>query len=77
MKRYVDVIAHFDANGNMRPIKIIWDESLTLEIDRIVDIRNAASLKAGGAGVRYTCRIRGALRYLFYDNGTWFVEVRD
>ncbi len=74
MKRYVNIVASFDTQGNIRPLKILWSDELTLEIDSISDIRPAASLKAGGAGLRYTCRIHGCQRYLFYENGAWFVE---
>ena len=41
-----------------------------------VDIRRAASLKAGGLGWRYTCRIHGQERCLYReDDGRWFVEM--
>lgn len=77
MKRYIEVTAAFDTEGNLRPLSIRWDETLTLEIDRISDIRPAASLKAGGAGIRYTCFIRGHQRYIFYEDGAWFVEGKE
>jgi hypothetical protein len=32
------------------------------------------SLKGGGLGIRYTCRIRGKQVYLFDEEGKWFVE---
>jgi hypothetical protein len=44
----------------------------------IVDRRRAASLKAGGVGIRYTCLICGGQHYLFYEeNYKWFVEAVD
>ena len=40
-----------------------------LRVDR------CASLKAGGAGIRYVCRILGQRVELFYEeNGFWFVN---
>ena len=37
----------------------------------------AASLKAGGAGIRYTCIVDGKESHLFYeDNNMWFMEER-
>lgn len=45
------------------------------EIDRVLDIRQAAALKVGGCGLRYTCRIRGQQTYLFLDEDRWFVEA--
>ena len=37
----------------------------------------AAATKAGGEGMRYTCRIRGQETYLFECEGRWFVEAKD
>ena len=44
----------------------------------MIDIRNAASLKVGGNGIRYTVRILGKQTYIFYDNNEckWFVEAK-
>ncbi|MBQ8538686.1 MAG: hypothetical protein IJ433_03445 [Ruminococcus sp.] len=74
MKQYVSVTATFDADGNILPLKINWDDGRTFEIDRITDIRYAASLKAGGAGIRYTCRIKQIEKYLFLEDNRWFVN---
>ncbi len=73
-KKFIDVIAYYDSDGNISPLIIRWENGEEYEIDKITDIRNAASLKSGGAGVRYTCRIRGQLRYLFLDDNRWFIE---
>lgn len=75
MKRLINVVATFDTEGNIKPNRIIWDDFLTFEIDSITDIRRAASLKAGGTGIRYTCRIHGQTKYIFLDNGVWFVNI--
>lgn len=74
LKKYIEVIAKFGISGDIIPIKIIWDDGHEFEIDRILDIRPAASLKAGGAGIRYTCRIYGKERFLFLEESRWFVE---
>lgn len=74
MKQYVSVTATFDADGNILPLKINWDDGRTFEIDRITDVRYAASLKAGGAGIRYTCRIKQTEKYLFLEDNRWFVN---
>ena len=42
-------------NDNIRPVSIGWEDGRIFEIDRIPDIRKAASLKAGGPGIRYIC----------------------
>ena len=73
-KRYVDVFARFDTDGRIIPIKINWYDGTVLFVDKVVDIRRAASLKAGGAGIRYTCRINNQETYLFLEENKWFVE---
>lgn len=75
MKQFVSVEAKFDTDGNLLPLCICWEDGRKFEIDRITDIRYAASLKSGGTGLRYTCRIRNQIRYLFLDDNRWFIEV--
>ena len=74
-KVYVRVNADFTEEGELIPRYIVWEDGRKYEIDRVTDIRRAASLKAGGCGIRYTCMILGGEHYLFYeDNMKWFVE---
>ena len=58
-KTYVDVLARFDAAGKVTPIRIKWEDGRVFPVDRVLDVRRAASLKGGGLGVRYTVRILG------------------
>ncbi len=74
-KTYVGVIAEYDESGNIKPLSMKWKDSRVFEIDHILDVRQAASLKAGGQGIRYTCRICGKSVYLFCDEGRWFLET--
>lgn len=78
-KVFVEVTAQFDTEGNMKPLSVKWEDGRVFEIDGILDIRRAASLKAGGQGTRYTCRILGKATYLFFDNleNRWFVEGKE
>lgn len=73
-KVYVEVTARFDTLGNLTPLSITWEDGTVYKIDRILDQRRAASLKVGGIGMRYTCRILGRETYLFYEEPRWFVE---
>lgn len=74
-KVYVDVMAEFSKDGKIIPRSIRWEDGTEYEIQRIKDCRRAASLRAGGVGLRYTCVISGQDKYLFYeDNNMWFVE---
>ncbi|GFI62178.1 hypothetical protein IMSAG049_01351 [Clostridiales bacterium] len=76
-KIYVEVNVTFSADGKITPNSLKWGDGRVYDIDRIIDVRRAASLKAGGQGMRYTCRIRGKERYLFYDEYGWFVECAE
>ena len=77
VKVYVDVTAEFSKEGVLTPKSFIWKDGKVYEIQRVKDMRRAASMKAGGVGMRYTCVIEGQDKYLFYeDNNMWFVEGR-
>lgn len=73
MKQYVEVYAKFDTEGEITPLAIkIGDDKY--EVDRVRDVRPAASLKSGGAGIRYTCSVEGRPTYLFLEETRWFIE---
>ena len=68
MKRVdVAVVAQYDTFGQISPLSLVWEDGRTFEIDKILDIRPAASTKAGGAGLRYTVRIGRNVTYLFLE----------
>ena len=82
---YVDVKAAFNAAGNLMPLEIKWLDGKVFEIDKVTDIRQAAAMKAGGQGDRYTVCIRGKQSYLFFERsgalsgnnlGRWLVEAK-
>lgn len=73
-KVYVAVVTRFSPEGKLRPLSVEWEDGRVYEIDRVLDIRKAASLKAGGVGVRYTVEIGGRRTYLFLEENRWFVE---
>ena len=76
-KLYVDVNVRFTDSGKMLPQVITLPDGRSYEIDRITDCRRAASMKAGGTGIRYTCKIRGKESFLWYEeNYKWFVESK-
>ncbi|OPX87192.1 MAG: hypothetical protein A4E53_02570 [Pelotomaculum sp. PtaB.Bin104] len=82
-KVYVEVVAVFNSEGRLSPLSLTWEDGRKYEIDRVLDIRQAAALKAGGQGDRYTIRVSGKDTYLFFERnasksgnniGRWFVE---
>jgi hypothetical protein len=84
-KVYVSVKVDFREDGVMLPRIITWEDGEKYKIDRITDIRQAAAMKAGGQGDRYTIMIGGHQSYLFFERSTnltgnhigrWFVERR-
>ncbi|MCM1232358.1 MAG: hypothetical protein NC489_19730 [Ruminococcus flavefaciens] len=83
IKVYVAVNATFNADGAMIPTSVIWENGREYIIDKVTDIRQAAAMRAGGQGDRYTIRISGRESYLFFERsaaltgnniGRWFVE---
>ena len=76
-KIYVDVNATFTKDGMLLPKSFVWEDGVEYEISKVKDIRRAASLKAGGAGMRYTCVVDGKEVYLFYeDNNMWRNQLK-
>ncbi|MDR3563880.1 MAG: hypothetical protein P4N59_20930 [Negativicutes bacterium] len=73
-KTFVKVMAEHDEGGQIRPVLLTWIDGRKYEIDQVIDVRQAPSLKGGGLGMRYTCRIRCKEIYLFCDEGKWFIE---
>ena len=74
-KVFVEVNVKFDSEGSMIPLSITWEDGRLFEIDKVTDIRKAASLKAGGIGVRYTIMTNRQQTYLWYEEPRWFVEA--
>lgn len=72
-KKYVNVVTLIDKEGNLKPLILVWDDGTKYPIDKILDVRKAAS-QVGGCGIRYECRIANANRNLFYERNRWFLE---
>ena len=75
MTKYVDVVSKMRSDGTILPLKIIWEDGKEYVVDKVQCIKKAASLKAGGCGIRYTCIISGQQRFLFLEDYKWFVEA--
>lgn len=78
-KQYVNVFVKYCSDGTMMPMSIEWIDGSRYMIDRITDVRRAASLKCGGIGLRYTVKIQGKQRMLYFedmpDKKRWFLET--
>ena len=75
-KHYVQVLSRTDEDGRITPVAITWEDGRTFDIDRVLDCRQAASLKVGGTGTRYLVRIGQTSTYLFHEDPRWFVEEK-
>ena len=73
-KIYVKVRADFTLDGRIVPLMLRPEDGPACRIDRILDVREAPSLKAGGQGLRYTCRVGERTLMLFYEEPYWFIE---
>ncbi|MBE5798820.1 MAG: hypothetical protein E7321_02595 [Clostridiales bacterium] len=76
-KIFVKVRADHLIGGGVRPLMLRTEDGPAMRIDRVTDVREAPSLKAGGQGLRYTCMIEDRRLYLFYDDPHWFIEADD
>lgn len=75
-KEFVSVIVKFNEIGNKTPLSIIWNNGKIYEIDKVIAVKNRASMKVGGIGERYEIRINNNTTYLFFEDGKWFVEQK-
>jgi len=74
------MLVSYSPDGTMRPAALKWEDGNLYEVDRVLDVRRAASA-AGSMGMRYTVRIMGQERRLFFEDTysetgqpRWFVE---
>ena len=75
-KQYVEVDVRFLEDGTKIPLSIKWIDGTTFDIDKVLDMKNRASLRAGGFGERYRVRIAGKETYLYFEFDKWFVEKK-
>jgi hypothetical protein len=74
VKKYVTVGAYHTPEGKTIPKFIIIDDGHKIVIDKLVTSCRAAATKVGGSGIRYTVMIRGLEKFIFEDEGKWFIE---
>lgn len=74
-KVYIDVVVKHTKDGVKIPLYFYWTNDIKYEIDKVLDICKAPVLKTGGHGLRYTCRIMGKEKFLWFEEEKWFLEV--
>ena len=60
-KVFVEVIAKFTKDGGKIPLTVKWKDGRSFDIDKVTDVRRAASLKAGGNEVPMPYQRKGNL----------------
>ena len=68
------MIVKITKDGRVRPMRMMWEDGATYEIDSVLHITPADSLKVGGCETRYTVMIEGKQRDIYDEDGKWFVE---
>lgn len=74
VKQPVAVNVTIAPDGQVHPRKFLWKDGHWYKIDRLVYAERAASTKVGGCGIRYTIMVEGLPRYLYDEDGKWFME---
>jgi len=58
----------------IKPVILVYTDGRQYLIDHASDPIKCASLKSGGAGLRYSCRIKNLSLYLYLEDNVWFYE---
>ena len=74
VKQPVAVNVTITTDGQVRPRKFLWKDGQWYKIDRVTYEASAASTKVGGCGIRYTIMVEGLPRFLYDEDGKWFME---
>ena len=79
-KVYVDVTVEHHADGRIIPLAFTWEDGSRYKINKIIDMRLAASLKAGGTGMRYTIKVGSTQTNIWLEEDKnvlrWFMEKK-
>ena len=82
-KKYVRVVGDFyltydnkaeRIRGVVKPVMLIYTDGRQFLIDQVSEPVKCASIKSGGIGLRYACRIKQNFLYLYFDDNIWYYE---
>ena len=83
VKRYVEVIADFQADGTLIPQAVVWDTGQRFDCGAARSIFDSAQIGLPDTCffrkflLRYTCQIGRTRTYLYYEVDRWFVEAKE
>jgi hypothetical protein len=67
-KKFVKVDCTITELGQLIPRRIYYDDLHVYEVDKILEVRKAASLKVGGNGLLYRIKIMNKETRIFFDD---------
>ena len=72
----IDLIvnARHNADGSVVPLSIVWSDGRVFAVDKVLEVKWAASIKAGEGWIRYRCTIMEKEIDLFDEDAKWFME---
>lgn len=75
-KVHVFVNANFPAEGGAVPLSVRWEDGREFFIERVEKVERAPARVEALLPLRYTCRIRGMRKFLYFEieKLRWFVE---
>lgn len=73
MRIEVSVRQRTEKGGVIVPLKIMWFDGRSWDIQRVVD--TCRSPDPSFSGIRYTVLINGVEKYLYRSNGIWYVNA--
>lgn len=68
VKKYIKVNADFMPDGRIILKFMEWDDGNKYKVQKVFEAVRAASLRAGGTGIRYRCLREGQEWYLFLED---------
>ena len=80
-KVYVDVFIKHHSDGRIIPFAFTWEDGTSYKINKVIEMLPAASLKAGGTGMRYTVKVGTKLTNIWLEEDNevqrWFMEKKE
>lgn len=74
VKEYVEMIAKFDKDGNMTPMRVMLRDGTIYDIDKVLSVRRNSEMSGNGKGLCYAVCIGNAKTMLYYEEPAWYVE---
>lgn len=71
-KNFIEVTATMCTNRRIIPTAFVW-EGLQIKIDKVLNVQEGQSLKAGFIGKRYLCIAMNRRFYLYFTGKQWYI----